>query len=592
MAVQSPWKAMIVMTRMPRLLPWILCVISLATVAWGQPLPPPPAVPGQPAQTPGGPALPAGPAPVSGQAGPDLIWRDVTILTVVAGLGLTAQQIAAIVPQLEQLQAQITAGRTTRAQVWQQSWQPITTVVNAWLAGMVPQPDAKARADAAALQAQTSDEAVEAAELQVRAAFLALLSPEQLQLVETAEDAALRRKAMAFYGGAPSLADYIVRQLDAQRTLMPDEYQMIRQACAAVIARKVPAPEGADTGRLHDAILALLDQIYGLADADYAAARPGLPDQIRRYLNITNDAVVKPVRYEDLGSWLRDPRTLAYLRVHGTLTEALPPGEEPPPDELRNALESARIASLLNDLGISVQQANLLLAIAQQAASEVSTNDAMKNDVLSAVAKPLSGLLPYLVAARPVTAEANSLIVETRARLDNTRSALDAAMVPLVASVRRQLTAQQASFVDWRVPPEVAGATDAFQQLREAKMLSDAAALAESLRMVNRPEFYGTRTERTETFLQKYMEPEGPGFEAAVERVKEELVEVYRMSREQWDAEWFIVASRILRSAGLIHENGWQPSDRPLDWYAIRDLLTAPQTVGVLQQMVQLRAAN
>jgi hypothetical protein len=165
-------------------------------------------------------------------------------------------------------------------------------------------------------------------------------------------------------------------------------------------------------------------------------------------------------------------------------------------------------------------------------------------------------------------------------------------MVPLVEAVRRQLTAQQASFVDWRVPPEVAGETDAFQQLREAEMLSDAAALAESLRMVNRTEFYGTRTERTEAFLEKYMEPEGPGFEGAVERVKEELVAVYRMSREQWEAEWFIVASRILRSAGLIRDTGWQPSDRPLDWYAIRDLLIAPQTVGVLQQMVQMRAAN
>ena len=45
-------------------------------------------------------------------------------------------------------------------------------------------------------------------------------------------------------------------------------------------------------------------------------------------------------------------------------------------------------------------------------------------------------------------------------------------------------------------------------------------SLAESLRMVNRTEFYGTRTERTERFLGKYMQPEGPGFEAAVERVK------------------------------------------------------------------------
>ena len=583
---------MIVMTRMPRLLPWILCAMSLATVAWGQPLPPPPAVPGQPAQTPGGPALPAGPAPVSGQAGAELIWRDVTILTVASGLGLTSQQIAAIVPQLEQLQAQITAGRTTRAQVWQQSSQPITTVVNAWLAGAEPEANARAQAMAAATQAQTSDEASEAAELRAREAFLALLAPEQLQLVETAEDAALRREAMAYYGGAPSLADYIVRQLDAQRTLMPDEYQMIRQATAAVITRKVPVPEGADTSQLHGAILALLDQIYGLADADYAAARPSLPDQVRQYLNITDDAAVKPVRYEDLGRWLRDPRTLAYLKILGTATEALPPGEEPAPDELQNALESARIVSLLNDLGISVQQANLLLAIAQQAATEVSTNDAMRMDVLSAVAQPLSGVLPYLVAARPVTAEANRLIVDTRARLDETRSALDAAMVPLVEAVRRQLTAQQASFVDWRVPPEVAGATDAFQQLREAEMLSDAAALAESLRMVNRTEFYGTRTERTEAFLEKYMEPEGPGFEGAVERVKEELVAVYRMSREQWEAEWFIVASRILRSAGLIRDTGWQPSDRPLDWYAIRDLLIAPQTVGVLQQMVQMRAAN
>lgn len=528
---------------------------------------------------------------------PAHLWRDAHILWTATTLALSREQAQHIASLLTELQARLEATRTERAQLWHQGAEAVTAVVGAWIAGRQPAAQERAVADDVADRAANLTAQDEAA---ISAAIVAVqqaLSPEQVALFETAEEAEMRAEALMRYEGAPSLADYIVAQVDAHRELMPDEYVAVRLADAARVADKIADPRQPVYDEVFEAVLRLFDQVSNWHDEQYHAARPTLPDRVRQYLQITEDRRLTALPHDEFRAWLKDARTPVCLAVYGTEATALPAKDDPPQDDLSRALATARLVSLLNDLELSGQQLAHLLTLTSQAKAEARQAALARDALLASAAPHLTQILPHLIRGQALNEDWNRFFADLRERLREQERADDAAMAPYVAAVERTMHPGQAAYVDWRVPPAIMGALSPTERARakreEAAMITDALALVEFLRGLEQTLLNQLRPARVAEFLRRYMEPDTREFERARQEIYGIIQESRLIRPEQWPDFAEQVAVQVLQAAGQLRGDAPRPrGDKPLDWRAIRDLLLAPETEPVLQQMIAARAGR
>jgi hypothetical protein len=381
-----------------------------------------------------------------------------------------------------------------------------------------------------------------------------------------------------------------LRQIETQRALMPDEYAVMRRASAVLAARKMVRLDDPSFPVVEAALLRLFDQVNDWTDEQYAQEKPKLPEQINQYLAVGAPAT-KPVRQEEFLAWVTNPRTLAYLKVRGTDAQAAAPVPDRP-DEMASALDGADTVSLLNDLRLTTPQLEQLIVPAQRAAADRSLIESSQRDAITAASPTLTNLLPLLVAARPLSREASLFVSDLIDRLRGLQIGVDQAMAPHVATVRTVLTPQQQAYVDWRVPPAIEAVASLEQQIELTEALRDAVLMLDSLHMVNKTEFYGARRERVEEFLREHLDTTTRDFDKAESQILQELGEVFRMPTEEWEREAVPMALRVLEYAGVYTEAEWRPSNLPLSWQDVCKVLKDPQTVGLVQRMIQARGAG
>lgn len=580
--------------------------LGICACALGQPVPPP--APGGGAQgaqevlppppggaQPEGQVVPAvGPQGAAAGGDPKTVWEDVKTLSLAAELGLTAPQAAQIRPLLEQLQATRQEAEAARLQLWQQSGEAVEQVIVLWIAAREAPADLQAAADAVAAEAARHDEAVAGALEQAEAGVLAALSPQQQDLIETYEDYEARLRAQRLYEGAPSLADYIVRQLTAMRHLMPDEYDMVRTLYAGRIARRISPVDGPRFLATQDAVLQLLDQVASWDDQRFDEQLPTLAQQVRDFLALPEAAAGHPVRFDDLEAWLSNPRTGKYMAVWGTATAPLPADPPQPPDQMKAALQRARLVTLLNQLGLGARQAADLQPIAAQGAAAAAAAEANRSALATLNLAQLSQALPALLSGPSPGPQWRGFVAKLQAMMAQQDSDVYRSLIPGIQTMREILDRRQAALVDWRVPPEVAAEQDVEgERLLQREMLadiSDAVRFMSSLRSLQNTMYRRMRLVRTEEWLSHYISPEEPDFLEVRDRVADEISRTRPIPREEWEAGADIAtAVTILGMAGRQYEAGWEPSDRPLSWYDMADLLKDPQTAEVLQQMAATR---
>ncbi len=563
-------------------------VTALAGPAGSQPVGGQPGA-GQPAGTTGAP--PAGAqalAQATAAVAATPIWRDAQLLWTTATLRLSPEQRQQLVPLLDQLQAQLDSSRKRRQELWAQSGQAIVTVVTRWIAGAQPDAPTKTLADTLADDAADLTAADEAAVVAAATTLAQVLTPAQNALLETAEEAAQRGQARRRYEGAPSAADYVVRELQSQRALMQDDYVTLRVAEAARVARKLVDPRAPGYRETEAAVLRLFDQVSTWTDDQFATALPGLPDKVRQFLQLEDDAIARPLSYAMVRAWLTDPRTPRYLTVYGTAAPPLPLQDPPPAVELQQALDAAQTVRLLNDWRLSVPQLTQVAACATAARGEVEQAAAAREALLNSVIPQLAPLVPYLISGQPLSEQWDKYLRDLTAKLEEPDRARDVAMVPLVASLNRAFTPEQAATVDWRVPPGIAAEQPAEERARamrkQAAMIAEAIEMVAFLRPLDLETFNALRPARVER-------PDSLEYQRVRERVFDEIMQARGISRQDWPRMAPEVATHILQTAGQLREAAAAPTDRkPLDWSAISSLLRASQTEQLVQQMIAARS--
>jgi len=550
---------------------------------------------GQPAEAGGAPAEAGGQPLAQATEAPTAegVWRDARLLHVPSRLSLTLEQAQQILPILEQLQSQLQAAQTDREQVWQQDSGTLTAVLDKWIAGQEAEATQMARADQVSTWATRQSRAMRGAVMTAAESIYGLLTEDQQFLIETVEQAEVRQQMQARFDGAPTFADYLANQMQAHRELMPDEYGLLRSLEAARAAQKALDPRDPDYSDFESAILDLFDRVSAMPDLQFETELPDLAENAAEFLGIGGPGVAEQIQRDRFIDWLTDSRTPKYLKLYGTTAKALAPDQPRGKGQLLLALDKARLITTVGDLGLDVEQCEQLRMLARSARVDLASSGKVKADLLTNALPSLTQIIPYMLTGQPLTGQWERFLQGLAAELQKQDALLDGALVPRVSEVRQVMFPEQARFVDWRVPPVVRGALDAQargERMREqAELVLDAMDLLEGMRTIDFMTLLQVRVVRTSEFLEQYMDPRGPEFTQARDEIMALVQEAYGIKQQEWDSVGPSIAAGVLASAGQLSDEQWQPSDRPLDWYAIRDMLLAPETEGLLQQIVKAR---
>lgn len=537
-----------------------------------------------------GPAV----APAPGAAATGLqTWRDVSILWMPQRLGLTADQAHQIALILQPLGQRLEASRAGRDTLWMTSGPALQAVIGAWCEGRQPDAANLNAANAAADQVAALDEALEQEREAALQAVLQVLSEEQAGLVETDEAAANRLRNQERLEGAPDLATYIANQLIAQRRLMPDDYELLREDTASlIISRTVRA--GADPARVErarDRVLQLMDEAHNMDDAQFDAMRLDLPAQVAAYLSLPGPPAQAPISAEEFRAWVGDPRTGPYMAVYGTNSGPLGPAPVAQTAPLDAALLQARVLTLFQRLRLGNPQLSQLLPLVSDANAEAHRTESQKEAHLQMQMQTLTQALPYLITGQPLPEAWHTYFGGLATALADYDTALDRTLAGTIELLSGLLRPEQAALLDLRAPAGLGGEQSMTEQARARAerigKLREVIRLVEGLRTLDFMTFLQVRPGRIEDFLTRYVDA-GPGEVAAIrDRISEQIMEVYGIPTEEWEPRASEVAAEILESAGLGEEPQWQDDDtRPeVSWRELRDLLVADETLQVLQRI-------
>jgi hypothetical protein len=276
------------------------------------------------AQAPPVTAPPEGPSPSE-------LYRDVRCLELVGRLALTAAQIGKILPVVQEIADQTTADQQADAEAWTKVAAASGRVVAALLAGVTPPPADTALVDQAAAERNRREDQRAALVADSVARIQRMLTAEQAWRIETAALQAERLARQARLEGAETPVEYIVRKLDQQAELMPDEYLRTREGRALEMAAAILGENAPGTRKLAVALLEIMDEVADWTPAQYAEQRPTLADQVAKSLDLPAEIADDLVKYEDFAGWITSERTPGALKELLNARRPAAPEEEATP---------------------------------------------------------------------------------------------------------------------------------------------------------------------------------------------------------------------------------------------------------------------
>jgi len=518
---------------------------------------------------------------------------DVNALLIVRRLGLTSQQLEQIIPLLEAVQEQHGSAVATLDLLWDQNKAAIEGVINDWLAGRTPTLGASQAADQAATQAQQLDSQLQTAVTSCVGSIGTMLTPEQLALIETPAQYEQRMRTQRQLQGASSVAEFIVWELDAQRELMPDEYNVVRRYKAQEIATLISAPNAPQFEPVVAAVLNLMDTTMAWSDPQYAQQRPTLADQVAQFLNLPLPLGEQLITYDALMECIKSPRSAQVLQeLRGAEFTQQPAAW--PQHTLLQAIARSNVVALLNSLQLNLNQLALLLPLASQGQNVTQTGHT-KMDNLVVQARPnLATLRASLLIGSEMDAAMLAQVVELNKQLREIELDTKADMGKVIDELEDILYPVQAELIDWRQPPEVLGRQDpALRAAAEKERAATVAAVLDfldSMRYVVEPMFTQRLQGRCDELASQYFNPESPDYPQIIAYLMRATRQMKTIGAEDWEQGAVEFAADVAIELGILEPAEGRPGGpKPITWERLYQMLSNPDTPELVQKMIEAR---
>ncbi len=262
------------------------------------------------------------------QLSPSELYRDVKALQIADKLALTRAQIERILPIVQRIADQLKADQAADEAAYREVQEAAAVVLQALVGDEQPPRAELAALDQAATERNVREDTRAAMAAQAAADIQRMLTAEQASGIETAAQQAGRKALEERLEGASTPLDYLMRKLEEQTELMPDEYLQTREQRALDIAEVLLGRGAPGIPNLATALLGIMDQIANLTPEQYARVRPTLPQRVAQALALPAPPKTPPIYYEDFIAWIMSERTPVVLQA---ALEARPEPEEVEP---------------------------------------------------------------------------------------------------------------------------------------------------------------------------------------------------------------------------------------------------------------------
>ena len=238
------------------------------------------------------------------QQTPSELYRDVIFLRVISVLELTENQVGKVIPIVQQVADQLTADEAADAQAYEEVSDAADAVIASLLAGQDP-PAAQLGPLNAAVNARSERERFRATLVaQAAVAIQRTLTADQAARIETAAEQLAREQTQARLGGAETPIDYIVKRLDDQTKLMPDEYVRTRDARAVEMAETLLGRDAQGVRALAVGLLRIMNEVAAWDPDEYANRKPTLAKDIRALAGLPEEPVTHAVKHAEFLEWI------------------------------------------------------------------------------------------------------------------------------------------------------------------------------------------------------------------------------------------------------------------------------------------------
>lgn len=509
---------------------------------------------------------------------------ELKALRVAQILQLDRDKATAILPTLEQIEAQRAALAEWIGTQWQTNRTVVETTLKAWRPGQPP--------DAAVTQAcaklheeylKNLNAYEQAVEKTAESVLSAAGVPEGI--VEDAQTADRRREMERRLDGCRSASEFIVQTAEALRLLMPDDYEIVRFSEAERIASRLGAREPVAADPLTRTVLALLDELMTLPVEAFTTQRAELLAHVGQVLGETGAAVPPVLTRDEFVGWLKLPETL--LAVAELAGQPRDTGPTRLPEEFLSAMRQLELMWLFEDLSLTGEQALAISDLLVQIGVDVRNAQAKRAEVAADAPEILSQVKAAIREGRPIPAQVADAVRKLLANAEEVEANLTRAMAENLTAFRRMLSEPQRSLVYWQ--PDGPALRAIPRNQRAEALRHDAALIADAVDFLNAIKFQRSKRYRnvkvqfTDDFVAQYVDPRSPEFDAVVDAVLEVVTQARYVAPEDWengaDVEY---GAQVIRAMGLL-ENLEVPArgNEPYDWRYLYDLLTDPAAAAM-----------
>ncbi|HEY3396562.1 MAG TPA: hypothetical protein VGM19_02785 [Armatimonadota bacterium] len=523
-------------------------------------------------------------------------YEQAVTLTLVRGLGLTTEQMQALVEVLQETQAARQAAQQQAADLYVPAQVALEAARDAAIAGRAPTPD-QAAAATAALNAYTQVQSgLQTAYENADRRWSTILGPAQDRMVETLTAAQQRKAAEALLGGAPSLADYFAGQMDLMRDLGAGDYHLLRYWESRRLAALLRPDTAPGYDNLANRVLDVMDTTYNTNDQVYTYQRPQLGTRIASYLGLPAAQQATYFQYDLVATMLASDQAIPLLQeIMGLPVSPAPlvvPEKVAAADALQTLAEQARVTRLTAALALTSGQLRAIQPLVTQAAGAISAASQAEEGRLGGRLTLLQEVRTQLRAGPALNADTQQGWNQLDAALDADRELAWGNAASLILGLREFLTTDQTNLVNWPVLLSGGAATRAtqLQQLQGiAGQLQRGYSFMVLLRYQRQTLYPSIRIARTQELLDEYLPPGAD--RAAGQTFVLNLLSQMRNTRESfWDATWPNLITQLMVGLGAIPGPGAPLLlNRPLAWDDLVNAFTADSSPSLVAAMVVAR---
>ena len=528
-------------------------------------------------------------------------YEDFKLLSTMQKLALTPAQMQKLAAAEQTLRQMRQAVADARAATWEQHQADIDAVNGAWVKGERALSSRKRAANEAIERVQKVERALAQEEAQVAVALRADLSREQKRVVETAQQAQLRRQRQERLSGAATVGEYVAGELDRMRDLMEDEYRLLRAAEARRMAENILGPDAGDLDQLAGAVLAIMDQVMSWSAQRFGEQRESLPAQISESLGIREQQPsAGMVKYEEFIALVSSERTAAVLgsclRARQTTVEEeqAPVGGPvlPKDDELSQAMARADCLNFFNSLGVETSQLKRMAPPLKAIQSYLGQRESDRELKLTRLSAEYQRACELLIPG-------DKLPDEVAQKLAAAEQEMAAADLEMKRAIHGQMEALAKIFypaqneqLDWTAPAEIVPPESAEQRATRERQISalinEAGRLLERVRYLPPHDYVTARIGIVADYVGRYFNPNLAAFDEVHALVMECTSEVRMLEEEVWQQDAALYAERMVRLLGLMPGRP-EPAPTAVTWHQLYALLTNPQTLKAVQDMLEVR---